>query len=119
MHGSQLKVETRGGHPSIGFWDKPEEWVSWNKVKITKPGIYEISAEVSSAKGETEITVEVAGQQVSAKTPKTANWDDFKSFTIGKIEIKQAGEYDIKVRARAAANWKPIGLAWIALNLSK
>jgi len=37
LHGEQIKVEAQGGQPNIGFWDKPEEWVSW-KVKVDKPG---------------------------------------------------------------------------------
>jgi alpha-L-fucosidase len=29
LHGDQVNVESRDGQPNIGFWDKPEEWVSW------------------------------------------------------------------------------------------
>jgi len=52
----------------------------------------------------------------AVKTTKTANWDEFKSFPVGRIEIKEPGVYVVKVRAKDAATWKPMGLAWISMK---
>jgi hypothetical protein len=32
LHGNQIQLETQGGLPDIGYWDKADEWVSWTTV---------------------------------------------------------------------------------------
>jgi len=78
-----------------------------------------VTARVAAAKAETEFVVEVAGREVVGKAPKTASWDDFQTFAIGKIEVAKPGNYEVKVRPRDAATWQPMNLAWLKLQKAK
>jgi tRNA threonylcarbamoyladenosine modification (KEOPS) complex Pcc1 subunit len=40
----------------------------------------------------------------------TGGWDQFQTVDLGQIQIKQAGEVVVKVRARDAAGWQAINL---------
>jgi alpha-L-fucosidase len=119
LHGDQIKLEAQGGRPNVGFWDKPEDWVSW-KVKFDKPGVYRLSASCSTVHAGAEFVVEVgptpAGQQLVGKPPRTSGWADFRLVDLGRIEVKQPGELTIKVRSRDAASWKAINLRGLRLT---
>jgi alpha-L-fucosidase len=119
LHGSRIKVETRGGKPNIGFWDNPRDWASWNRVAFRKAGAYEVGALVASAKGESEFVVEIAGQQLIGKAPATGGWDKFQTAKLGKVEIKEPGEAIVKVRPRDPKTWKAINLACLTLKTLK
>lgn len=95
-HGPKIRVETRGGTACIGFWDDAKEWVSWT-VKFPRAATYEVSIRLAAAAGETEFAIEMGDERLEGKGPKTENWDDLKTVTVGKIEVKKAGECVVKV----------------------
>ena len=64
LHGDQIKIEAQGGQPNVGFWDKPEEWVSW-QVKFDKPGKFQVSTSCATVHADAEFVVEAAGQSLS------------------------------------------------------
>ena len=68
-HGTQIRVDTRGGHPSIGFRDLPREWVSWNKVKFAQAG-----ADIA---------------RTSAATPSAASVSDFPILVNLQLVLRQ------------------------------
>ncbi|MCX6915087.1 MAG: carbohydrate-binding protein, partial [Verrucomicrobia bacterium] len=115
LHGSQIKQETQGGQPNIGFWDKADEWVSW-KVKFPKAGTYKVSASAASPNGDVEFIVESASYQIPAKTTQTGSWAEFRETDIGQLKIEQSGDQTIKVRPKDAASWKAINLRFIKLS---
>ena len=115
LHGSQIKQETQGSQPNIGFWDKADEWVSW-KVKFPKAGTYKVSASAASPNGDVEFIVETASYQIPAKTTQTGSWAEFRETDIGQLKIEQSGDQTIKVRPKDAASWKAINLRFIKLS---
>jgi alpha-L-fucosidase len=115
LHGSQIQIETKDVQANIGFWDKPEDWISW-KAQITKPGNFKVSASLASANGDSEIAVEVGDKSLSQKIPQTAGWNEFRTVEIGEIEINRAGEVVVKVRPADANNWKPVNLRFVKLT---
>jgi alpha-L-fucosidase len=115
MHGSQVKVETRGNVSNIGFWNKGDEWVSWNKVALT-PGRYEVSARACTVHANAQFAVEVAGTRLTAVAPNTGAWDKFQNVQMGTLEIKEAGEKVVACRAADAASWKALNLVEITLR---
>jgi len=117
-HGTRIKVEERGGKPNLGFWDSAADWAAW-KVKVARPGTFEVSASVAAAKGESEFVVEVGSQPLAGKAPNTGDWSKFQTVTLGKVEIKDPGEVVIKVRAKDANTWKAINLAGLTLQEAK
>jgi len=113
LHGN-LREETRGGRPNIGFWDNAKDWASW-KVNVKQPGKFKIAASCATVHSGVSITVEAAGQKLMAKVPATGVWDKFEEFAVGTIEIRQAGEQVVSVRPSDAQTWKAINLRRIVL----
>jgi hypothetical protein len=117
LHGSQLQLETRGGLPNIGYWDKGDEWVSWT-AQITKTGTFDVSATVATLYGDAGFVVEAGGETFSVQAPQTGGWDAFQTIDIGRFQILQPGELMVKVRAKDKAAWKPISLNSVKLTLT-
>ena len=114
LHGANLQLEEQGGKPDIGYWNNADEWVSWN-AQITRPGTYKVSATIAAAFGDAEFVVEVGGEKISAKALQTSGWDQFSTTDLGPVEIKQAGDFTVNVRAKDAASWRAINLNSVRL----
>ena len=114
LHGDQLKLEEQGGKSCIGFWDKSDEWVSWN-AKIAKPGRYLISTVTATLSADAKFVIEVGDQTVNAAPPQTGGWDQFATTELGPVEIKNAGSVTLKVRAADAASWRAVNLNSVKL----
>ena len=115
LHGDQIKVETKGVHTNIGFWDKGNEWASW-KVQFDKPGKFKVNLSTATQQDGAAVTVDVAGEKLSAKPAKTGDWEKFQNCSAGTVEIKQAGTVTLAVRAADPATWKAINLRQVNLN---
>jgi len=109
LHGDNLKLEEQGGKSDIGYWDNSAEWVSWS-AHIEKPGAYLISATIASANGDAEFMVQAGGETLAARVPQTTGWDKFTTTDIGTVQLKQAGDVTVAVRAKDAASWRAINL---------
>ncbi|MCX6034936.1 MAG: DUF5010 C-terminal domain-containing protein, partial [Chloroflexi bacterium] len=116
LHGGQMKEE-KWGRPNIGDWEHAADWVSW-KVKFTEIGSFKVSAQIAT-EYESELVVEVEGQQISAKVPRTGGWGNFVAVDMGKIEIKEAKEQVVIARPKDAQTWKPVNLNIITLERIK
>jgi alpha-L-fucosidase len=108
MHGG-LKAENQGGQPNIGFWDNPEDYVSW-KVDFKQAGRFKVTALCATINAQSEFVVEVAGQKLAGTVQRTGTWADFKPVEAGTIEVKKAGKQEVAVRPKDAASWKAINL---------
>jgi len=115
LHGDKIKVEMRGVHANIGFWDNANEWASW-KVQFDKPGTYRVNLDVATVHAGIEATVEIAGQTLTAKIPQTGDWDKSQGCGAGKVEIKQPGVQTLAVRPADAKKWKAINLRAVRLS---
>jgi alpha-L-fucosidase len=119
LHGDRIKTEAQGGRPNVGFWDRPEDWVSW-KVTFDKPGTFKVSASCSTVHADAQLVVEVGqvvpGQGLIGQPPRTKGWTDFRVVDVGRIDVKEPGEKVVKVRARDAQSWKAINLRFVRLT---
>jgi alpha-L-fucosidase len=118
LHGEQLRLEEQGGKSDIGFWDKSDEWASW-QAQIAQPGHYKISATVATISNDAKFVVDVGGQTVNAVAPQTGGWHQFATTELGTVDVKQAGSNVVNVRAADAATWKAINLNSIRLTPSE
>jgi alpha-L-fucosidase len=114
IHGSGPQVEHRRGGANIGFWDKPDAWVSWN-VHFPKPGTYTLTANLASGAGASKFIVDAGGQNIPVTAPSSNSWDDFRTVDIGKVVIKKAGDYAIAIKPDAVG-WKAINLAGVTVK---
>jgi alpha-L-fucosidase len=114
LHGEQLKLEEQGGTACIGYWDKSDEWISWT-AQINQPGTYKVSATTATVFGDAKFVVEAGDQIINASASQTGAWNKFTTTELGTIEIKQAGNTVVKVRAADAASWKAINVNSVKL----
>ncbi len=115
LHGDQLKLEEQGGKSCIGYWDNGSEWISWS-AQVARPGEYQVSATVATVHGGAGFVVEAGGETLAAKVPVTGGWDQFQTVAPGRIQIKQAGNVVVKVRANESAPWQAINLNSLSLT---
>jgi alpha-L-fucosidase len=115
LHGSQVQVESRGGQQNVGYWDDPNDWLSW-PVQFPQAGAYQVTASYAAAAGDSELALEAPGQELVGKAARTDSWDSFRPLSFGKLEVKQAGDCVIKLRPRDAKTWKPINLRSVKLT---
>ncbi len=113
MHG-KVKAEGQGNNRNIGFWDNAQDWVSWDKVKITRPGRYRVSAQLAALQDGAEFTIDIAGQTLNGKAPNTGAWTKYQTVALGEVTINEPGTIAVTVRPNAAA-WKAINLRFIEL----
>lgn len=116
LHGKHLKLEEQGGKSVIGYWDSADEWVSW-QAKAHQPGLYRVAATVASANGVAQFVTEIGDQTIIASAQQTAGWDKFATFELGVVNLKKAGDFTLKVRAKDPASWLPINLNTIQLAM--
>ena len=109
-----LHVETRGGEDNLGFWDQGKDSAAW-KVNFTKPGRFRVTT-AAATQHASELVVEVAGQQLGAKTPASGSWDKFQQVDLGQLTIEAAGIQVVKVRAKDPAHWNPVNLRALTLT---
>jgi alpha-L-fucosidase len=109
LHGEQIKIEQRSGRSNVGFWDNAADWISW-KATFTEPGTFTVTARIATTHAASEFVLEAAGQQLVGKVQQTGDWDNFRMIELGKVDIKQPGVQEVKLRPRAAATWRPINL---------
>ncbi len=115
LHGERIKVETRGMRANIGFWDESGEWISW-KFQCDKAGAYQVSLDVSTVHAGVELAVEIGGQTLTAKVPRTGDWEKFQSVGAGRVQVKQPGIQSVKVRPKDTAAWKAVNLRNVRLT---
>jgi len=115
LHGDKIKVETKGVHTNIGFWDKPADWASW-RVQFDKPGKYKVGIELAALHAGGEFVVEVDGQKINGKSVETGDWDKFQLCAVGGIEIKSAGIHTFSVRPKDAASWKSLNVRAVRVS---
>ncbi len=113
--GDQLGVETRGGVSNLAFWDRGSDYATWT-VQVPAAGSFEVTASVAAPSGTPEMVIEGAGGKLVARMPAGRDWDDFKTVTLGRVDLTQAGRQNFKAAPRDPAAWRPINLRWIKLT---
>ncbi|HVV73095.1 MAG TPA: alpha-L-fucosidase, partial [Verrucomicrobiae bacterium] len=109
VHGDQLNTEERDGETNLGFWDKPEEWVSW-KVRISRPGTFTVSGVAATVNEGAELSIEAGAATTTGAVPRTGDWGAFKTCSFGELQILQPGELVIKLHPKDPKTWKAINV---------
>jgi alpha-L-fucosidase len=112
VHGDQLGVESRAGIPNLGFWDKPADFATW-MVNFSRAGVYDVTASIASPQGATEVLVEAGGLKIIGKTDPARDWDDFRTVSLGQLELAAGSKIPVKAAAAQPSSWKPVNLRWI------
>jgi hypothetical protein len=103
LNGSTFFLQGKGDDMNIGYWIKPDEYLSW-KISVTKPGTFAVLTKYSSIGGG-KIAIQVlnadaatVGSITTDKIP-TGDWNKFTEHEAGLLSIPAAGTYEIQMRS--------------------
>jgi len=113
-HGG-VAVESGGGKDNLGFWDNPDDYVSW-EAEVPTAGEYEVLAIASTQSFATECDVTIGNKHVSGSVPVTGGWGSYVDLNFGKVKVSKAGRTSISVKALHHDTWKPMNLRAIILR---
>ena len=116
-HGDGIQIENKDGIDNLGYWDNPDDWVSWS-VEGVKPGKYDITLLVSTGAGATSFNLLVDNQQIRVRVPSTGDWGKYVEVKIPGFPIEASGKMTLSVRPGDHASWKPMNLRSVVANRS-
>ena len=96
VHGTQARYEDASFKNVIGFWTKPEDWVSWD-FEVGKAGRYEVEIQQGCSGGGSEVAVEIAGQTLTFIVENTGHFQNMILRTIGEVDLA-AGKLTLAVK---------------------
>ncbi len=114
--GKAVIVEGRN-EANLGAWTDPSSFVSW-EIKVAKPGIYAVEANVFTATDANAITVSSGDQSVKTAikaTGMTGRNMNYVKTSLGEIKITKAGVSSISITP-IAEGWKSINVRNITLK---
>jgi Thioredoxin-like len=97
VHGKTVRYEPDKN--TIGYWTKPDDWVSW-ELEITHPDAFTIEMFEACGRGSggSHYTVEIADQKLTDQVPDTDSFRNFRTRKIGQIKIDKPGNYTLSIR---------------------
>ena len=96
----RAKLERKGQNPhNIGYWTDVRDYVQWGVI-LDKPGRYEVGLEYSAApnSGGSRFAVDVLNGSIESKIEPTTSFLDFKTITLGTVEVTKPGAGLVVVR---------------------
>jgi len=118
LHGQGIRPERRGERDNLGFWDSSADSVSW-KLRVDKPGRYEVRFECATPHSGAELSVEFAGGKKTVSVAATGSWDQFRPVVVGPFTVKKPGEITLALRPGDPITWKAVNLASIEVAALK
>jgi alpha-L-fucosidase len=115
LHGSTIRIDGSGDSSNIGWWQKPEDTVSW-RLKVAKPGTYNVSINMASQDADSEFVVAVDSEQLEGKSTNTGGYYRYQTVDVGTIMIENAGATTITIRPKSPASWKPFNVRSVILK---
>jgi hypothetical protein len=95
-HGPKLEYHAKV--PNIGFWTDARGTATW-KLKVRKPGRYEVVLRSASTGGNNTLAIEVAGKTVTWPKQTTGAWDRFRDFPAGTLALPKQGTVLLTVKS--------------------
>jgi hypothetical protein len=114
IDGQAIRIEG-GEEKYLVWWNSPERFIRW-PISVDKPGTYKIEVTYSLASStrsgqvqidseggniavalpptvvqSSEISLTVDGHSISGTLKAGEGWDDFKTVSLGQVEIEKAG----------------------------
>lgn len=109
LEGSKINTQVYEGRENIGFWDNPAEkihWLAW----LNRAGSWRVRGEFSCAGGPSGLRVTLKDHSTSAEIPRTQGWSKPVFVDLGRVEVEQAGVYQLTLEPADAKIWKPVNV---------
>lgn len=97
-------------HPSV------ESWTTWS-FEASKPGVYELSAEIASRENGSRYVISCGGSTAEAEIPMTGELTTFTEVALGQITLPHAGPQELTLRP-VKGRWKGVRLRRLTIRPS-
>ena len=115
VEGTQAALETHPGSHRIGFWNRAEDFVTWEADLPV--GEYQVELVYSRATGTgTQIDVQVGPATLGVTLEKTGSWYHYRVMPIGKVKIEKKGPHPVEIHVRKILNGGVMNLKAFALT---
>ena len=104
-NGSTVKRFNRKGKFHISKWTTPEDTIVWH-VDVTKPGKFDVTITYAADAEWTgqPYVVQVGKTELEAEVQPTGKSYEYKTFSLGTIQIKQPGRHQLLIRPAKKLN---------------
>lgn len=101
----------------IGHWGNPQDSVNW-QFNLRQPGRFTILLEyaVERSLGGSSLVIKAGAAEFPLVAEETGSWRTYKTFTVGQVELAQAGRQTLAVIPGAQTPWKAISLKSVTLT---
>jgi len=93
IHGSQARLEERGGESNVGYWLDPSDYVTWN-IKASDGGQYRVKMSYACPQ-DSVCRITVDGQELTAELPSTGKYTTFETRTLGTVKLEADAEVTV------------------------
>ncbi len=98
VHGTNARYEPQPHKNTIGFWTKPEDWVSW-EFDLAQPGAFEVEVLQGCGGGGSEVAVSIGDQSLAFTVVNTGHFQNFVPRKIGTVKLP-AGHHTLELRPK-------------------
>ncbi len=103
--GKALKRFNREGGFHIAKWTGPGDSVTWH-ILLSQTGVYRVRIRYAARNGweGSKYVVMIGSESLTAAVETTDDWYQYKTFDVGNVNLKNAGEYAVSVRPVAESD---------------
>lgn len=106
IHGTTVRYEPPAHKDTVGYWVKPEDWVSWD-VTLPAPGRYrvEILQGCGTGSGGSQVEASLGGAALTFTVMETGGFQRFQRRDLGVLQVDQSGptQFALKPRRKPGA----------------
>jgi len=99
VHGIMLRYEPLPHKNTVGYWVRPDDWVSW-EFHLRSPGEYdvEILQGCGNGSGGSTIELRIGDKALTTTVQETGGFQQFVPRTIGSIYLQNVGSWTLEVK---------------------
>jgi mono/diheme cytochrome c family protein len=114
LHGEGIRVECYAGGLDVGYWNLPDDWVSWPAQPIPG-GDYSVVVRYATADHSQKAVVMVGSQSYPVAVAKTGGWESFKDTTVGTVHFDAPTSAVVSFKPDKSQSWGSMNLASVRL----
>lgn len=113
--GQRAALESHPGSHRIGFWNRAEDYVTWDFA--IPPGDYHAELVYSRApKTGTEVSIIIGEQKFSLPLERTGSWYRYRTVPLGEVHVSNESKTHVEVRVDKIINGGVMNLKAIVLT---
>ncbi len=99
IHGIMLRFEPLPHKNTVGFWVRPDDWVSWD-FQLHKPGEYDVELlqGCGTGSGGSQIEIRIGEKSFTTEVVETGGFQQFVPRTVGSFRLQNTGPWTLEIK---------------------